>query len=57
MINDDARNYVFSNVFEVASRAKPYGKVAVGKNVQYVIGSSVPRGLRLARAGPREKFL
>src|SRR5688500_1771692 len=24
VINDDARNYVFSNVFEVASRAKPF---------------------------------
>ena len=37
VVNDDARNYVFSNLFEVASKAKPYEKVAVGKNIDYVI--------------------
>jgi len=37
IINDDPRNYVFSNVFEVASRSKPYERVAVGKNFEYVI--------------------
>jgi hypothetical protein len=37
VIKDDAKNYVFSNVFEVASRAKPYEKIAVGKNIEYVI--------------------
>ncbi|MGN6651179.1 hydroxyquinol 1,2-dioxygenase [Trinickia sp.] len=33
----DARNYVFSNVFEVASSSEPYEKVVVGKNLEYVI--------------------
>ncbi|MBN6731242.1 hydroxyquinol 1,2-dioxygenase [Burkholderia multivorans] len=33
----DARHYVFSNVFEVASRSTPYEKVVVGKNLEYVI--------------------
>jgi hypothetical protein len=37
VINDDPRNYVFSNVFEVAAKAKPYERVAVGKNFEYVI--------------------
>lgn len=37
VINDDAKNYVFSNVFEVASKAEPYEKIAVGKNLKYVI--------------------
>jgi hypothetical protein len=37
VINDDPRNYVFSNVFEVASRSQPYERVAVGKNFEYVI--------------------
>jgi len=32
VINDDARNYVFSNVFEVASKAKPFEKIAVGSS-------------------------
>lgn len=33
----DARHYVFSNVFEVASHSAPYEKVVVGKNLEYVI--------------------
>jgi len=37
VINDDPKHYVFSNVFEVASKSKPYEKVAVGKNLNYVI--------------------
>ena len=37
VINDDAKHYVFSNVFEVASKFKPYERVAVGKNLRYVI--------------------
>ncbi len=37
VINDDPRNYAFSNIFDVASRAEPYEKVAVGKNLKYVL--------------------
>ncbi len=37
VINDDPRNYAFSNIFEVASKAEPYEKVAVGKNLKYVL--------------------
>ena len=37
VINDSPKNYAFSNVFEVASKSKPYEKVAVGKNLKYVI--------------------
>lgn len=36
-INADPKHYVFSNVFEVASKSKPYERVCVGKNMQYVI--------------------
>ena len=36
-INDDPRNYAFSNIFEVASKAEPYEKIAVGKNIKYVL--------------------
>jgi hypothetical protein len=36
-IDDDPRNYVFSNVFEVASRARPWERVCVAKNFEYVI--------------------
>jgi hypothetical protein len=37
IIDDDPKHYAFSNVFEVASSAKPFEKVAVAKNQQYVI--------------------
>src|SRR5438045_2172574 len=37
VIDDDPRHYVFSNVFEVASKSKPYEKVCVGRNLQYVL--------------------
>jgi hypothetical protein len=37
VINDDPRNYAFSNIFEVASKAEPWEKVAVAKNVKYVL--------------------
>jgi hypothetical protein len=37
IIDDDPRHYAFSNVFEVASISKPYEKVAVGINMEYVL--------------------
>jgi hypothetical protein len=37
IIDDDPKHYAFSNVFEVASVSKPYEKVAVGINREYVI--------------------
>src|SRR5215218_2058797 len=37
VIDDRAKNYAFSNVFEVAAKSQPYEKVAVGKNLKYVL--------------------
>jgi hypothetical protein len=37
VIDDNARNYVFSNLFEVAAKAAPYERIAIGKNFEYVI--------------------
>ena len=37
VIDDSPKNYVFSNVFEVATNAKPYERIAVAKNFEYVI--------------------
>ena len=37
IIDDDPKRYAFSNVFEVAAKSRPYEKVAVGKNLKYVI--------------------
>jgi hypothetical protein len=37
IIDDDPKHYAFSNIFEVASVARPYEKVAVGKNMEYTV--------------------
>ncbi|HTI68135.1 MAG TPA: hypothetical protein VL460_11380 [Caulobacteraceae bacterium] len=44
IIDDDPKNYVFSNVFEVANISKPYERVAVGKNFEYVIEAARAEG-------------
>ncbi len=36
LVSGEARHYVFSNIFEVAARSKPYERVVVGKNLEYV---------------------
>src|SRR5262249_55605967 len=43
-IDDDPRHYVFSNVFDVASRSKPWERVCVAKNFEYVIEAASARG-------------
>lgn len=37
IIDDDPKHYAFSNMFEVAASAQPWEKVAVGKNMEYVL--------------------
>ena len=37
IINDDPKHYVFSNIFDVASKSKPCEKVVVAINLEYVI--------------------
>jgi hypothetical protein len=37
IVDDDAKHYAFSNAFEVASNAKPWEKIAVAKNMEYVL--------------------
>jgi hypothetical protein len=56
VINDDARNYVFSNLFEVASKSRPYEKVAVGKNIEYVIEAIRTEGTSGWRAPAQDEF-
>jgi hypothetical protein len=56
VINDDARNYVFSNIFEVASTSKPIEKVAVGKNIEYVIEAIRVEGTSGWRAPGQDEF-
>jgi hypothetical protein len=37
IIDDDAKNYAFSNVFEICNKSKPYEKVVMGINQIYVL--------------------
>lgn len=39
VIDESAKRYVFSNMFEVAANAQPYERVAIAKNFEYVIES------------------
>ena len=45
LVDDNPKNYVFSNVFEVCNTSAPYERVAVAKNFEYVIEAA------LAQAG------
>jgi len=36
IVTGDPRHYVFSNIFEVASKSAPYERIVVGKNIEYV---------------------
>jgi hypothetical protein len=56
IIDDDPRHYAFSNMFEVASRSKPYEKVAVGKNRQYVLEAIRAEGTSTWRTCPHDEF-
>ncbi|HEY6394402.1 MAG TPA: hypothetical protein VIX12_03225 [Candidatus Binataceae bacterium] len=56
VINDDPRNYAFSNVFEVASKSRPYEKVAVGKNVEYVLEAIRAEGTSDWRIAAHDEF-
>jgi len=44
IVNDDKKHYAFSNLFEVANKAKPFERVAVTKNIEYVVEVSKIEG-------------
>ena len=56
IVNDDVRNYVFSNVFEVAGNAKPFEKVAVAKNLEYVLEAVRVEGVSPWRTSSHDEF-
>jgi hypothetical protein len=56
VINDDPKNYVFSNMFEVASAARPWEKVAVAKNMEYVLEVIRAEGTSEWRSAPHDEF-
>lgn len=56
LINDDARHYAFSNIFDVASRSKPWEKVAVAKNFEYVLEAVRAEGTSPWRTANHDEF-
>jgi hypothetical protein len=56
IINDDPKNYVFSNMFDVASASRPWEKVAVAKNMEYVLEVIRAEGTSEWRATPHDEF-
>lgn len=56
LIDDDPTRYAFSNIFEVASGATPYEKIAVGKNRQYVLEAIRAEGTSGWFTAPHDEF-
>lgn len=56
VVDDDPKAYVFSNVFEVANISPPYQKVAVAKNLEYVLEAIRCEGDSEWRATPHDEF-
>lgn len=56
IIADNPKNYTFSNIFEVASVSRPYEKVAVGKNMEYVLEVIRAEGTSEWRAAAHDEF-
>jgi hypothetical protein len=56
VIADDPKNYVFSNVFEVAAGSKPYERVAVAKNFEYLIEAVRAEGTSPWYAASHDEF-
>ena len=57
VIDDDAKAYVFSNMFEVAATSRPYERVAVAKNFEYVIECARAEGTSPWYAAAHDEFV
>jgi hypothetical protein len=56
IINDDPRHYAFSNVFEVATHAAAWERIAVGKNMRYVLEAVRAEGTSPWYAAAHDEF-
>jgi hypothetical protein len=55
---ENIKRYVYSNVYEIGARAKPYEKLAVAKNGPYVVECIVAAGVMPQwRLQPHDEFL
>jgi len=57
LIDDDPKNYVFSNIFEVCKVSQPYERVAVAKNFEYVIEAARAEGTSPWYAASHDEFV
>jgi hypothetical protein len=57
VIDDQAKKYIFSNMFEVASKARPYERTAVAKNFEYVIESVRAEGTSAWYTAAHDEFV
>lgn len=55
-LRDDLRKYAFSNVFEVASGAAPFERIAVAQNLEYVAEAVRVEGDSPWFAAPHDEF-
>ena len=56
-IDDDPKNYVFSNVYDVAARSAPFERVCVGKNFEYVIEAMRAEGTSAWYSAAHDEFV
>jgi hypothetical protein len=56
IIDDDPKHYTFSNIFEVANASRPWEKVAVGKNMNYVVEVIRAEGTSEWRTAAHDEF-
>jgi hypothetical protein len=57
IISGKPEHYAMSNVFEVASRAEPYEKIVVGKNIKYVIETLRAEGISPWFSASHDEFV
>jgi len=57
VIDEDPKRYAFSNVFEVAAKSKPYERVCVGKNFEYVVEIARAEGISPWYAAAHDEFV
>ena len=56
VIDDDPKRYTYSNMFEVASTSPPWEKVAVAKNMEYVLEVIRAEGTSEWRTAAHDEF-
>ncbi len=56
IISDSPKNYAFSNVFDVATKSKPYEKVVVALNLGYVLEAIRCEGTSPWFGAPHDEF-